>query len=269
MPRYGGVHIDIGGVLRVSDLEMFAAEEKAYKEIFGSGLDFLSPMDAWQLYGIFSSRGYKGFMEAATAIQRSGRSFQEFLSDQNPLVSLNAAIEGHVSPEESGKIEEAATRAKVYYNANQSKRLAQRAKEGLTLLQKNKIDLSVITSIETPNAIRSIREIGLSEYFREDLIMGNSPEGAVKKDEKAQNLILASGKMELHSADTLYVADAKGDMEASSEAGCSIAIIRNGMTPPALFRLYLEEMPQFRPGENYFEVKDLFDAAVRLVANTL
>jgi phosphoglycolate phosphatase-like HAD superfamily hydrolase len=261
MAVFRGVHVDIGGPLRVSDIEMHAAEDRAVKDVYGHGLDFLKPAESWQLYGIFSENGYVGLVTAALAVKRSGRSYKEFMDDDDPVGLLEDAVASFVPPSEQQKIKEAAGRARDNYMANQSRRLADGAVDGLKMLKGDGIKLSIITSIVTPDAIRWVKENGLSRYFPEELIMGNSPEGAAGRDEKADNLIAASRKMGLGPQETIYVADAKGDMTASLKAGCSIAMIREGMTPPELFPRYLEEMPQFEEGENYFEVDDLFHAA--------
>ncbi len=267
--RYPGVHIDIGGPLRVSDREMYKSENVGFKEVYSGefpfGLDFLEPMESWQLYGIFSKEAYIGFMKAALAVGRSGKSFPDFMKEDNPIGALGAAIHENVRESDTEKIERAAGIAKNHYMANQSRRLAEGAVDALSLMKENGVQMSIITSVQTPDAIMWVRGMKLDSYFEENLVMGNSPEGAVGKDEKTENLINATEIMGLPIEETIYVGDAKGDMSASGEAGCHVALIRKGMTPPALFDRYMKEMPVFREGENFFMTDDLLSAAKEIV----
>ncbi|MBW1839896.1 MAG: HAD hydrolase-like protein [Deltaproteobacteria bacterium] len=267
--KYSGVHIDIGGPLRISDKEMHNSEDIGFRQIFGeefrNGLDFLTPMEAWQAYGMFSKEAYVGFMRTALAIGRSKKGFQDFMKHDDSVDAIQKMIDLHVKPEDSDRIKKAAGIAMSHYMANQSMRLSEGAAEALRLLKDNGVKMSIITSVVTPDAVRWIKEMGLDRYFPDNLIIGNSPEGATESDEKADNIEKACQIMGLPPEKTIYIGDTRGDMIAAKEAGCHFAIIRKGMTPPELFDGYMKEMPEFVKDENFFIVKNLLEATEKVV----
>lgn len=273
MKKYNGVLIDIGGPLRDSALEMYTAENLAfmthgfYSRSFKNGLDFLTPQQAWQAYGIMSKDGYVGFFNAAIAIGREKMNFDELFNTKGGVKRLKDLINKNIDPSEEEIIESLANRAKNNYMKNQSVRLASEAEAALRKLEIADIKKAIITSVVTPDAIKWVDDMLLSSYFDENLIMGNSPEGATKKDEKNKNIITATERMGLTPEKTIYVGDTRGDMSACQETGTPIAMIKNGMTPPILFPEYLEEMPNFKEGENFFVFNDLNDTVSFVISD--
>lgn len=263
MPRYEGVEIDIGGPLRASDIEMKAAEDQAFNAQYGNPIH-LTPMEAWQLYGVMSAERYVGLMKAALALERSGRSFEEIFDSDDPAAALNDAIHRHVPESEHEVIAQVAKAAEDYYMANQSRRIADRAKDALNSLRLRDMPFGLVTSVYTADAVRWADEM-FPGYFDPDFVFGVEPDTPRGYDPKPMQLKTSALRMGIEPRSLLYVGDTRGDMKASQEAECAIALIRNGMTPPALFRKYLQEMPYFREGVNFHEVDDLYDAVANVV----
>jgi phosphoglycolate phosphatase-like HAD superfamily hydrolase len=257
-----GVIIDIGGPLRVSDIEMKEAEDRAYEAQYGYPID-MSPMDAWQLYGMRSAKRYTGVISAALAIERSGRSYSDFLGEADPVAAIEAAIGECVPEKEREVIEAVAKEAEEWYNDHQSKRLAEGAKEALDILKSRETPSAIVTSVFTDKAQEWTKET-LPGYFDPKLVFGVEPDTPRDYDPKPEQLRNCAERMGIEPASLLYVGDTRGDMKASMEAGVMMALIRKGMTPPALFPGYLEEMSYFKPGENFFEVDDLLEAVKSL-----
>lgn len=265
MPNYKGFAIDVGGPLRVSDIEMFKAENIGCKAHIDYNLEkILTPMQAWQLYGVMSAERYVGFMKAALAIERSGMSYEEVFDQDDPVGALNRLIDLYVTKDDQEILEKAAKEAEVYYNDHQSKRLADGAVEALEILKSKKIPRSVVTSLLTPKAKDWVKSMGLDKYFEPELIFGVEPDTPRGIDPKPEQLVNSAKNMGIEPVELVYVGDTRGDMKASQEAECSIALITEGMTPPVLFDKFLEEMPYFEEAKNFFKVKDLYEAVEQL-----
>lgn len=263
--RFEGVAIDVGGPLRISDIEMKFSEDLAFRNQFGRPIA-LTPLEAWQLYGVMSAERYVGFMKAALALERSGRGFEYFLKKSDPMAAMKRAIKKHISDAETEIIVRVATEAERHYNAHQSKRLANGATEALDLLKKHGVPFSVVSSLFTSKAIKWTDEM-LPEYFKPGLVFGVEADTPDDYDPKPEQLKNSAKKMGIAVEKLLYVGDTRGDMKAAAGAGCSIALVKKGMTPSALFDKFLKEMRYFKKGKNFFIAEDLLDAVRALVIN--
>jgi phosphoglycolate phosphatase-like HAD superfamily hydrolase len=232
---YNGVHIDIGGPLRVSDIEMNKGHKAAFEA--RSIRYTLEPMEAWQLYGLIS-KGYKGFMRGALALSRSGKRLNDIVRCEDPVAELTKLADGYVLPEDEEMIINMAAGSERAYNANPSKRLNRGAREGLDILRTRDLPMTIVTEALGEGTRRWVKdpEVDLALYFPDNMIFGkdNVLQGAINP--KVTLLQLSAGAMQAPIDETIYVADTLGDITAAREAGCAIGVIEIGMTPVEILR---------------------------------
>jgi len=228
-----GVSIDIGGPLRVSDIEMNAAHKNAFGK---RGIPYnLEDREAWQLYGIFSAKGYEGFMRIALALTRANKHLRDFSEEEDIRRALENLIEQYISEKDEIIISEMAKDSELTYNTNPSKRIQPDARNALKLLKDNNIPMTIVTSSFTGSSIKWVEEL-FPGYFTPDAILGKDTPIPEEQDPKTGKLILAAERMSLNPQEMLYIADTLGDIENSRKAGCQVGMVLNGMGFPDLWR---------------------------------
>ncbi|MBI2584057.1 MAG: HAD hydrolase-like protein [Candidatus Aenigmarchaeota archaeon] len=227
------VGIDIGGPLRVSDTEMNAC----HREAFERHTDMLYPLgdrEAWQLYGIFASEGYREFMRAALAFARGRRHLRYFLGEDNVAGAVRRFIGEYASQEDEEIIARMARESENAYNRNPSNRVQPDSMTALEILRESKISrVGIITQAYEDASFEWCEEM-FPGYFSREHVIGKCD--ADDKDRKEEKLVLMAQRLDVEPAEMLYVADTRGDIEGSRKAGNPVVMVLNGMGFPQLWK---------------------------------